>query len=461
MMMKTKQSSLRLLFSWTLLRRLLFFLLCLFLVADVYGWAEHTLGTYPALKNMPRIKNAPDVKVESLKAFLDAEGAGLAQLLADEEKWAIENVDPYPPRPAELAYKNGEPQGRLDRFLIALRINPSVPMLDYLQLLPGHDSGGRQALTYRQVSVYKKTDSLASILFFKLKEGEMVRPLDVIAMGSDEPDYGHDIGLWSDNKTVVGKKYAFGDQPFGNPKFEYASQAPFHMGFYHESWIIFAAAGFLKRTLPVYRIHQFQTLSRYAFKTGHDYWGYRFAGWALHYLQDLTQPYHSSVLPSRSTMGMLWINTIHMIGFSESRNIAIQRVSNRHTAIERFQRTLMLLAREKGDFINPAVLATANMKNDAIYGAWSNDYIIEIVAEESNERADDLDDAIVDWMPEHIVVSPEYTFSSDVREVFREIKKANPQAVTELTKAITPLFASFGIHTRNFVVNTVPERNKK
>jgi asparagine synthase (glutamine-hydrolysing) len=57
-----------------------------------------------------------------------------------------------------------------------------------------------------------------------------------------------------------------------------------------------------------------KTLS-FAFKTGHPYWGYRFLGWGLHYVGDLSQPFHSRVLPNYSTLGMLWIYFKSILGF--------------------------------------------------------------------------------------------------------------------------------------------------
>ena len=98
----------------------------------------------------------------------------------------------------------------------------------------------------------------------------------------------------------MGARYGFGTQPFGDARFEYSSQAPFHIGYYHESALIYRAAPFLARTYPEMRVQQYLGLARFAFESGHDYWGYRFLGWALHYVQDLTQPYHSKALPERT-----------------------------------------------------------------------------------------------------------------------------------------------------------------
>ena len=95
----------------------------------------------------------------------------------------------------------------------------------------------------------------------------------------------------------------FGIQPFGNPNLEYSSQAPFHMGFYHLDWLTRTAQPSLLRTYPLWRIALFGELAELAFSTGHDYWGWRFLGWGLHYVGDLTQPYHAIPLPGVGTVG--------------------------------------------------------------------------------------------------------------------------------------------------------------
>ena len=80
--------------------------------------------------------------------------------------------------------------------------------------------------------------------------------------------------------------------------------------FYFENAIVFKAAPFLAQTHVEYRVRQYMTLARFAFAQGHPYWGYRFLGWGLHYLQDLSQPYHASILPGVGTMKMLFVNNM-------------------------------------------------------------------------------------------------------------------------------------------------------
>ena len=42
-------------------------------VLGLQAWTDHTLGTYPTLANMPEIKDAKPVQVESFEDFLKKE----------------------------------------------------------------------------------------------------------------------------------------------------------------------------------------------------------------------------------------------------------------------------------------------------------------------------------------------------------------------------------------------------
>ena len=54
-------------------------------------------------------------------------------------------------------------------------------------------------------------------------------------------------------------------------------------------------------------------------------------GWALHYIGDLTQPYHTEPLPGVSPLSALWSV---ITGRTDE---VIQLVSNRHGVIESYQ----------------------------------------------------------------------------------------------------------------------------
>lgn len=86
-----------------------------------------------------------------------------------------------------------------------------------------------------------------------------------MATASNEPDYGLDLGLYTDNATAYGQRMGLGRQPYGNPALAYGSQAPFHMAFHHESRLMYLAVGDLRRTMTDSRIALFSALARHAF----------------------------------------------------------------------------------------------------------------------------------------------------------------------------------------------------
>jgi hypothetical protein len=94
--------------------------------------------------------------------------------------------------------------------------------------------------------------------------------------------------------TVEG--YNYGPSPYGGDT-GMSSQAPFHMAFLYESPIFAALVPRLRKSFMEERVRVFLALAQLAFAKGIAYWGWRFSSWAMHYLQDLTQPYHARALP--------------------------------------------------------------------------------------------------------------------------------------------------------------------
>jgi len=420
------------------------------------AWSDHALGAYPALAAIPRVQGSPPVKVESLDDFVAAEQDGLRAVLEQEEVWARENVPAYPPRPEGLDFSPQRDQLNAPvAFLRALRVNPSTNVAPFVERLPGSGAEGRPAIPWQQVTLLKDPGALAQATLVALRPGDTVSALEVLATACGEPDYGLDIGLWEDNGTAYGLIYGFGSQPFGNPKFDFSSQAPFHMGFYHEAWIVYRMAGFLKRSYPEFRIHLFQNLSRYAFQRGHDYWGWRFAGWGLHYIQDLTQPYHSTVLPGVGVSRMLWINTIAMVGFKEAKGNAIQLVSNRHLALERYVYEALREASTKAD--SPLARALADVSGDAAYGAYTPAHVRRVITRESQGRAAAVDADLERRLPRRMVSDPAYVFDQTEPNVsvMGAVMAGAPAAQSALDELAEKLMRSFGAHSRNFLKSIV------
>lgn len=416
------------------------------------AWSEHPLLLYPILKTMPEVANAGKVEVKSLHRFLLEEEHGLEVLLREQELWAQEYIDNYVARPEALAFSATENASDvLQRFFYAIRINPHVKMALYLHLLPGEHSGNRAIVNPYSLTTLSNLHEMLYATYVSLDEGDTVAPIKVLATASDEPDYGFDLGLFEDNGTRWGNMYGFGNQSFGNPNLEYGSQAPFHMGFYHESWLVFAAAPFLKRTFVEYRIHLYKTLSEYAFRNGQDYWGWRFLGWATHYLNDMAMPYHTSVLPAKGALAMIWINVKAMLGFPRSREKAVLLLSNRHTVYEYFQWLVLREAHLSGNNNHPFLKALIQAVEKIEY---DNDFPRHVAARESARLSKIHDKKLLEYMPYYLVSDPEYIISDsselgDLLEIVRSEKGEG--AVEGMTEMIAERFGALSMHTRSFV----------
>ena len=424
-----------------------------------FAWSDHTLGTWQALAAMPAIAGAPPVAAETLDAFLAAEDTGLQALLAQEEQWARRNVPVYPPQPDALQFRaGGPPATRRQRFMAALRINPDCQLPLFLQMRPGTQPPPGSNLPWTEVTTLRRDTTARETQYQRLHPGEQVAVLEVVASASAEPDDGLDIGLWEDNGTPSGRRYGFGKQPFGDPALEFSGQAPFHMGFFHESWIIYKAAGFLRRTYPEYRIHLYRSLAAYALKTGHPYWGWRFAGWALHYVQDLTQPYHANVLPGVSTARMLWINALDIAGWHGPKDRAIRLVSNRHLALENYQYHRMRDAYLHKNPMDALLRATRNTSKDAAQAPWSDATPRQVVSQQAYDWADRTDRMLEHALPAKYISDPAYVFEQTEPDIklFAVLQRAPQNMQDDMTQLVSELMQHFGTQSRVFMASFLP-----
>jgi hypothetical protein len=418
------------------------------------AWNNHALGTWPALAPMAELSGRGPVQAESLAAFLAAEATGVATVLAQEEAWARRNVPAYPARPEALAFgpESASGDALVARFIAATRINPQSRLALFLQLPPGDAPAGRPTLPTSAVMTFEHSESSRLDTFVALREGERVRVVDVIASASDEPDYGLDIGLWSDDETSYGRAYGLGKQPFGNPAIAFSSQGPMHMGFFHEPAIVYAAAPFLRRTFPEYRVHLWRSLAAQAFRSGHPYWGWRFAGWALHYVQDLTQPYHARVLPGAGALRMMWINALDIAGLHGPKDRVIAFVSNRHFALENYAQHWLYEALLRRDANDAALQALRGGSGQAAV-PFGDASLRQTISRQSYDAADTIDAALVAALPPRYTSEPSYVFgvTEPGIDLHALLAKSDPAARAALERAIVPLLANFGTHSRSFV----------
>jgi len=416
------------------------------------AWANHTLISQGMLESMPQVKQAAPVEVESLESFLMDTEDQLVAFLAEQEDWMQQNLRHYEPLPEALTFKaSKDPQTIRQRFTHAIRINPNTRLNLYMQLAPGQKAGQGKLLNADQITTYNDNSYLDNIDILQLQAGDKVAPLDVVISANDEPDHGMDIGLYTDSNTEHGQIYGFGEQPFGNPRLEYGTQAPFHMGFYHESDLMFAAGGFLKRTYPEYRIQQFKHLAEFAFKSGHPYWGWRFMGLGLHYVGDFSNPYHVTPVPGNSTASTIWVGLLNIVGITGPQNDAVQIVSNRHTAIEEFQELIMTEAFKNKETDHVTLQATRN--NESV-GEYQANFVVDVFARGAYEQANHLDEVILQTMPEKFVadVNVEYSQIDDRHLLIQKIREHNGQAaVNTLNQTLAQLLTLFSENGKSYV----------
>jgi len=333
------------------------FIALMMTVGQAMAWSNHAMLLWPVVRESSTLMEERLV-VEPLEAFVGAESDAIADTLEEVEQWSIEHIEAYPITPAELRFKPAQEESSLGDFLAAIRVNPDLEYGLFRQGTIDDPASDEATMGWRQVSFLGVQNSTRDLVYYPLKPGDVTNPAHVLITANDEPDHGMDVGLYADNGTPFGEVYGFGLQPFGNPNLDYSSQAPFHMGFYHLDWLTKQVESDLLRTLPAWRIRLYESLAGLAFRTGHHYWGWRFMGWALHYIGDLTQPYHADPLPGVSLMSSIWLVV------QGKTADAIQLVSNRHGVLESYQLERTQKAQAAKDWRGP-LLSALHFNKDA------------------------------------------------------------------------------------------------
>lgn len=412
------------------------------------AWSNHAYLTYPAMGG--NREYLAEVSAEPLESFLLKEKDKIGELLKAEETWALSNIPAYPATPASLNFLSSQETNLRIRFLKALRLNPNMELPLFVMLLPGSPAPQKEPLPWSALSILKKDSK--KLTFIPLQPGEKISALQVLSSASDEPDYGLDIGLWADNDTLFGREYGYGKQPFGNPKLDYGTQAPFHMGFYQESGLVFAAAPSLKKTFPEQRTHLFRSLAKLAFQTGHPYWGYRFAGWGLHYLQDMTMPYHTTIMPGRSTATMLFIALVDLVGIHGPKTAAVSEVSRAHILIEKLLNQEFWGAFQEHNEGFIMLKALRDTSTDATFPVFSDHFPSQVAAKESHDAASDLSSALKAIVQDNALYLDIEKISSEGDFDYRKIIAGAPEtAIRTYNRIIEKQMRSAGAFSRIYM----------
>ena len=232
------------------------------------------------------------------------------------------------------------------------------------------------------------------------------------------------------------------------------------MGFFHEADIVYRLAGFLKRTYPEYRIHLYRSLAVEAFRSGHPYWGWRFTGWALHHVQDLTQPYHSQVLPGVSVASLLWANALDQVGLHGAKNDAVQLVTNRHFALENFQFHAMKADYEAARFDAPMLAALRDRSGDPALGPWRDSAVRDEVASAAAAAAEATDSLLTASVPARYVSDPHLVFSEAggrAPDLDALLRVQAPAQRAALAQGVAGLMREFGAQSRRLVASVLAE----
>lgn len=305
-----------------------------------YGWSGHGILFSYVLDDLLRSDSKASLVLqeqilpETLEDFLKDTQQDLPLVLDNVEQWSRKNEPAYRPVPNALTYRPETCRNSLEFcFRQAIRINPSVPLGFYVQDFHGQYED-RPVL---DVSAYAlpfviSNGSLISSRVKPLYANETLTAANVLESYVDEPDFGLDINLYDDNTGHL--PYGFGTQPIGLASNPLISQALFHMSTYQEDCFIKLLSPRIKESYPAYRAHLYFTLSRFAKEKGHLYWSYRFAAWGFHYIQDLTQPYHSRLFPDYTTAQMAFWFAENAVGIKTHFENAKKRISNRHLLLE-------------------------------------------------------------------------------------------------------------------------------
>ena len=378
------------------------------------AWGAHSFPTYRALERVPELSEAPTVVVEPLEAFLRSEEKTIEVLLASQEAWAMAQLAPIPERPAGLAFLADPERSddtRKQAFLMALRMAPAAKFALFVQPDPWAGNGTAPSGSLPITAVSTSLDPVAgtSYRLAPLRAGDWVTPLSVVASATDEPDFGLDNFLWEDSPSDWGRAFGFGKIPYGSANVASSSQEPLHTAYLRESPLTYVALPTLRRNFLLLRNYQFSTLSALAFRTGHAYWGWRFAGLALHYVQDLTQPLRASLLQGDSSLRLLGAGVLASAGWRSVQQDYLAQISVRLHAVERLEAELLqgLQTPRRESPASALDKALHNTEKDHTHPDWSDHYLRDTVAPQAANLANRLGALMQSkWPLEHSETDP-------------------------------------------------------
>lgn len=387
------------------------------------AWGHHAMMTAPALDHTALAWLDTPVQVVSVETLLDQAAPALSQAVDAHYAWLQS-------RGSERFLRQSLPAEGADRLDLwrALRLNPNATLPLVLRLPPSEDAPRRGfPVAPEAASPYLHEVGGLRVPIEVVAEGAQVPARDVFRTFVDEPDWGFDHELWGFSA------YGYGAQPYGKPVGE-SSKAPFHMQFDHENFLTVAFSD-AEEGLVADRVDLFLRLSRAAFDSDQDYWGLRFAAWATHYAQDLTQPYHSRAIPG---VGFGWyLGYVASPAKDELVSRMTQLEANRHFVYEDFVATALQAGHLGPDPVARALEAHLRGDGDALEVATDAQGLVDAVTRPAARHARAIDRALVAafptrWMDDPTVdveTAPDY----DIRTLLPAVPAPAASALLEET----------------------------
>jgi hypothetical protein len=220
-----------------------------------------------------------------------------------------------------------------DHFRITREALSSLPELRDLEVLPtpfqtviNHQQQLFKAAGVEQKPTFNESLQIRKDFAFTFHAGERrghaIQAIDVLATYSDEPDWRMDIELFDSNQypelwrpeyTLMGGKVGLTSQAFRHMYWRSLDLSDPLPTFHFPPKTTFRAMG----TAPE-RAELFLRLARAAGKIpGLEYWALRFMACSLHYLEDLSQPYHASPGPSPDFLVMTLLDPGHRADYKD------------------------------------------------------------------------------------------------------------------------------------------------
>ncbi|WP_420812836.1 hypothetical protein [Leptospira kmetyi] len=298
-------------------------------------------------------------------------------------------------------------------FLKAARLNPSTRFSEVERILPGSKSmSGNVPVT----SITPYLPDLPELpARFQSTAGRKIKIRNVLYTFIDEPDWGMDHSLWGF------EEYGYGKQPYGKPQGE-SSKAPFHMQFQNENWLIsLFAPEVVEGGMMLDRIELFSRLSKLAGKTGHEYWRYRFAAWACHYMQDIGQPYHSKAVPDAGFFYYVRYVFSSKETKKEMKTKTTQLVANRHFLYEDFVSYGLIQFYKNPTPVTTALTNFLTKEYDGFPGESSNADLMKFVGKQASSHAYSINESIISTFGHEYTMKPEYDLEKELGTKMKEI----------------------------------------